>query len=266
MEIYQQAQYKTLKTCLLCYPVNLKFAENISINEELLYRQYNNFVNILTENNVKIKFIDIDKNLPMQIFTQDIGFVIDDILFISRLKDAERRKESEYLKRFAQENNMRFYEMKNNIEGGDVIHYDNIVFVGMGNRSSEAACKEIEDVLRKVNSTVGVIKVRFDSSKIHLDTVFNILDKDNGIISPYVYDKDVIKKFVKNLFEVSKKDADEFATNYVYLGNKKLISCNEKISKLLNERGYEAQYIDYSEAMKADGGLECSALFLCREK
>ena len=266
MEIYQQAQYKILKLCLLCYPVNLASDSNNKINTDLLYSQYNKFINTLTENNVRVKFIDIDKKLPMQVFTQDIGFVIDDILFISKLSDKVRKEETKYLKKFAVENNIRFYEMKNNIEGGDVIHYDNIVFVGVGKRTCIEACNEIEDVLRKVSSPVGIIPIKYDPAKIHLDIIFNILDKDYGIISPYVYDKEIIQKFVKNLIEISKNDADEFATNYVYLGNKKLISCNKKISKMLEEIGYDVEYIDFSEAFKADGGLECSALFLSREK
>lgn len=266
MKIYQQGQYENLKSCLLCYPVNLKKGCNKNINSDLLYSQYNKFINTLSENNVKVNFIDIDSTLSMQIFIQDIGFVIEDILFISKITDEKRKAETEYLKKFAKENNLKIYEMKNNIEGGDVIHYDNIVFVGVGNRTSIEACREIEEVLRRVSSPVGIIPVKFDPSKIHLDIVFNILDKDTAMISPYVYDKDIIKKFINNLVEVTKKDADEFATNYVYLGNKKLISSNKKISKMLEEKGYTVQYIDYSEAIKADGGLECSALFLLREK
>lgn len=266
MEIYQQGQYNILKSCLLCYPVNLKSESNNIINAESLYSQYNSFVNILTENNVKVKFIDIDRNLSMQAFTQDIGFVIGDILFISKMTGEHRKLETKYLKKFAIENNIKFYEMKNNIEGGDVIHYDNITFVGIGNRTSIKACSEIENVLRKVNSPVGVIPIRFDTTKIHLDTVFNILDKDNAVISPYVYDKEIINKFIKNFFEITKEDADNFATNYVYLGNKKIISCNKKIFNMLEKSGYEVEYVDYSEAIKANGGLECSVLFLLREK
>ncbi|MGN0144508.1 MAG: dimethylarginine dimethylaminohydrolase family protein [Clostridium sp.] len=266
MKIYQQNQYDNLKSCALCYPVNLKSGCTKEINTDLLYSQYNKLINTLSEDNVKIKFIDIDSKLPMQVFTQDIGFVIEDILFISRMTDKNRKDETEYLKRFAKENNLKIYEMQNNIEGGDVIHYDNIVFVGIGNRTNMEACREIEDVLRKTNNSVGIIPVKFDPSKIHLDTVFNILDKDNAMISPYVYDKDIINKFIKNIFEVTKKDADEFATNYIYLGNKKLISSNKKISKMLEEKGYTVEYIDYSEVIKADGGLECSILYLLRGK
>ena len=270
MNIYQQGQYDPLKTCLLCYPVNLNVTDKKSpyynnIDNNLAVSEYNKFVNKLSCNGIKINFIDTDDKLCNQVFVQDVGFVIEDILFISKMSDSSRKRESEYLKKYARERNIKFYVMKNNAEGGDIIHYDNIVFVGLSNRTTMEACEEIRDVLAKVNSAVGVIPIRFDCSKIHLDTVFNILDKGNAIISPYVYDREKIERFIANLYDISKEDADNMGTNYVYLGNKKIISCNKKVSSMLQSRGYDTEYIDYSEIIKAGGGLECSILFLLRK-
>lgn len=271
MNIYQQGQYEPLINCLLCYPVNLKIIENKSmqnnhIDKNLAVSQYNKFVNELSGNGIKINFIDTDDTLFNQVFVQDVGFVIEDILFISKMNDRCRENEIKYLKKYALEENIKYYEMKNNAEGGDIIHYDNIIFVGLSTRTTMAACEEIRDVLAKVNSTVGVIPIKFDCSKVHLDTVFNVLDKGNAVISPYVYDREKIESFIANLYDISKEDADEMGTNYVYLGNKKLISCNKKVSSMLQKYGYDAQYVDYSEISKAGGGLECSILFLLRKE
>lgn len=271
MYIYQRGQYESLKTCLLCYPVNFKITDKKSeyynkIDDNFVISQYNKFINKLSINDIKINFIDTDDQLTDQIFIQDVGFVIEDVLFISKMNDNKRKKETEYLKKFAKENNIKFYEMKNNIEGGDVIHYDNIVFVGLSNRTNIEACEEIRDVLARLSSPIGVVPIRFDCSKVHLDTVFNILDKNSAIISPYVYDREKIEKFIPNIYDISKEDADNMGTNYVYLGNKKIISSNKNVSNILQNAGYTVEYIDYSEISKAGGGLECSILFLLREK
>ena len=256
MKIYNYCQSDELKSCILCYPVNFKIIDKSNeyynkINYDLPYSQYNNFINALSKNNIKLYFIDINKNA-----TQQVGFVIDDLLFVSKMKEKERKIETESFMKFVKDNNIKYYEMKNNIEGGDVIKYQDVIFVGISSRTSIQAVNELQEVLINMKNNTKVIPVNFDTSKIHLDCVFNTLDKGSAVISPYVYD---------NLYEISKKDADDLATNYVYLGNKKLLSSNKSVTEMLIEKGYEMEFIEYSEIMKSQGSLGCSCIFDLRE-
>lgn len=270
MKIYNYCQSDELKSCILCYPVNFKIIDKSNeyhnkINYDLLYSQYNNFINALSKNNIKLYFIDINKNATQQVFTQDIGFVIDDLLFVSKMKEKERKIETESFMKFVKDNNIKYYEMKNNIEGGDVIKYQDVIFVGISSRTSIQAANELQEVLINMKNNTKVIPVNFDTSKIHLDCVFNTLDKGSAVISPYVYDKKIIEKYINNLYEISKKDADDLGTNYVYLGNKKLLSSNKSVTEMLIEKGYEVEFIEYSEIMKSQGSLGCSCIFDLRE-
>ena len=106
-----------------------------------------------------------------------------------------------------------------------------------------------------MNIDIKVIPIYFDNSKIHLDCVFNTLDKGSGVISPYVFDRKTIEGYIPNLIEISKDDADDLGTNYVYLGDKKLISSNKNVLDILEKRGYDVTYINYSEIMKGEGSL-----------
>lgn len=270
MKIFQSNQCDKLKSCLLCYPVNFKITKKNSpfynkINNELMFSQYNNFVNSLSNNGVKVSFIDINKNLYHQVFTQDVGFVVNDILFLCNMKLDERKGEVIYLKKYIKDHNLKYYCLENTIDGGDVIHYDGVLFVGISTRTTIDACRELEKVLNKMNIDMKVIPIYFDNSKIHLDCVFNTLDKGSGVISPYVFDRKVIEEYIPNLIEISKDDADDLGTNYVYLGDKKLLSSNKNVSEILLKEGYEVSYIDYSEIIKGDGSLGCSVLYLLRE-
>ena len=110
-----------------------------------------------------------------------------------------------------------------------------------------------------------VIPIYFDNSKIHLDCVFNTLDKGSAIICSYVFDRKIIEKYIPNLIEISKDDADNLGTNYVYLGEKKILSSNKNVLDILEKRGYDVTYINYSEIMKGEGSLGCSILYLLRE-
>lgn len=226
MKIYNVSQYGNLKSCIICYPVNFKINDKSSeyynkINYDLLYSQYNKFINSLSKNSVNLYFIDINKNATQQVFTQDIGFVINEVLFISNMKENNRKIEKDSFKAFVKENNINHYEMKNIIEGGDIIKYDNVIFIGISDRTTIEAANELQEVLISMNYDYEVVPIYFDTSKIHLDCLFNTLDKGSAVISPYIYDKKVIEKYIKNLYEISKKDTDNLGTNYVYLGDKK---------------------------------------------
>ena len=68
MKIFQSNQYDKLKSCLLSYPTNFKVTNKNSpyynnIDNELMFSQYNNFINTLSNYGIKINFIDINKNL-----------------------------------------------------------------------------------------------------------------------------------------------------------------------------------------------------------
>ncbi|MDU4938386.1 MAG: arginine deiminase family protein [Clostridium sp.] len=270
MKIFQSNQYDKLKSCLLSYPTNFKVTNKNSpyynsIDNELMFSQYNNFINTLSNYGIKINFIDINKNLRHQVFTQDIGFVINDIMFVCKMKLKEREDEINYLRKFIKDNNLKYYCMENNIEGGDVIHYEGVLFIGISARTTIDACRELEKALENMNIDMKVIPIYFDNSKIHLDCVFNTLDKGSAIICSYVFDRKIIEEYIPNLIEISKDDADNLGTNYVYLGEKKILSSNKNVLDILEKRGYDVTYINYSEIMKGEGSLGCSILYLLRK-
>ena len=100
---------------------------------------------------------------------------------------------------------------------------------------------------------------------LHLDCVFSLLGKEGALVSPYVYDKEVIKKYIKNVIDVTKEEADEFGTNIVYLGNKKLITSNVSVANKLKKLGYDVKLLEFSEIVKGDGSIDCCTLALLRE-
>ena len=110
-----------------------------------------------------------------------------------------------------------------------------------------------------------VIDFHFDNSMLHLDCVFSLIGEKSALVSPYVYDKEVIEKYIKNIIEVTKEEADNFATNIVYLGDKKLVTSNISVGNKLKELGYDVTILDYTEIVKGEGSVDCSTLALLRE-
>ncbi|MGL4740042.1 MAG: dimethylarginine dimethylaminohydrolase family protein [Sarcina sp.] len=254
-------RYDKLKEVIMCYPT--KYGESkTNIDYKLMFEQYNNFLKILTEYGVKIYFLNPSFG-ENQVYTRDIGFVIDDIFFISKMSMIERKKETIALKEFLKKEkiNIHIYEMKNNIEGGDVIIHENRVFIGLSTRTSLDAIKELENYLNIHKKDMKIIPIRFNSEKmLHLDCVFNVLNDNSCLLSEYIYDKTKIENHFENYYYINNDISLELGVNIVCMENNIVISSCKKISHILEERGVTVIYSDYSEIVKGGGSFTCSTL------
>ncbi|MGL4108745.1 dimethylarginine dimethylaminohydrolase family protein [Clostridium sp. LP20] len=269
MKIYVDNGCDTLKSCLLCYPANYRITSKSNrfynkVDYTLALNQYNRYINYLIENGVKPIFIDITSS-SKQVYAKDIAFVIENFLFISKMSLKEREVEINPIKKLASKENLDYYIMQNNIEGGDVVVGDKVIFVGVSSRTNLDAIEELKKILIIKGIKKEVISINFDNSMLHLDCVFGLLGGESALVSPYVYDKEVVKKYIKNIIEVTKEEADNFATNIVYLGDKKLVTSNISIGNKLKELGYNVKILDYTEIVKGEGSVDCSTLDLLRE-
>ncbi|OEH86898.1 hypothetical protein BHU72_01150 [Desulfuribacillus stibiiarsenatis] len=263
MEVLIRNDFNTLKSCILCYPCNLeqtgKNKANQQVNKELASVQYNNLVNHIAEHGVKVHFVPLNGG-PSQVFTRDIGFIIDDILFISKMTSAIRESEINTLKEVAETYDLKPHIMENYVEGGDIIVHNDGVFIGQGNRTNEKAVEEIDAVLRKHNRSTKLVKVSYDVSKIHLDCVFNVLDEDTCIITSGVYNPEEVTKYFKKVIKVTDEDAKDLATNIVQISKDTHLCSSENFSRILQSHGYQVTYIDFSEIIKCNGSLGCCVL------
>lgn len=269
MKIHINNGCDKLKSCLLCYPANYRITNKSNkhynkVDYNLALNQYNKYINYLIENNVKVIFIDITKS-SKQVYIKDVAFVIENVLFISKMSLKERKVEIEPIKKLALEEKLDYYIMQNNIEGGDVVVGDKIIFVGVSSRTNLNAIEELKKVLIFKGIKKEVISINFDNSMLHLDCVFSLIGKESALVSPYVYDKEVVEKYIKNIIYVTKEEADNFATNIVYLGDKKLVTSNISIGNKLKKLGYNVKILDYTEIVKGEGSVDCSTLDLLRE-
>ncbi|WP_243278756.1 arginine deiminase family protein, partial [Clostridium cuniculi] len=70
-----------------------------------------------------------------------------------------------------------------NIEGGDVVVGDKIIFVGVSSRTNLNAIEELKKVLIFKGIKKEVISINFDNSMLHLDCVFSLIGKESALVS-----------------------------------------------------------------------------------
>ena len=264
MNIQIHNRYNKLQELILCYPVNFSIDKK-TINKDLMFEQYNKFINTLSDEKVITYFLDPKFGIS-QVYTRDIAFVIDDILFIGKMSETSRNEEFKALEEFITDKKIKIKRFTNYIEGGDVIVHNNVIFVGLSKRTSIDAISELRNFLLEENKKYEVIPVNFNKSEmLHLDCVFNVVSNDICVVSDYLYDKNMFNKYFKKRYYVSKAEAKELAINFLLLENNKLISSSQKLCELLSKDGIKTIYVDYSEIIKGGGSFTCSTLPILSE-
>lgn len=224
-----------------------------------------------------------------QIFTRDIGFVIDNIFIKSNiLPDRERELDAiQYVIDQIQPTQVVRPPEEVHIEGGDVMLWENYIFVGTYKGSDYkdyiTARTNIQGVeyLRKLfpNKIVkefDLVKSKLEArdNALHLDCCFQPVGKDKAIIykrgfreeADYLF---LLQLFGKdNLFHIKRKEMYHMYSNVFSIAPDVVVSERKfkRLNNWLRNNGFTVEEIPYAEIAKQEGLLRCSTLPLIREK
>lgn len=223
-----------------------------------------------------------------QIFTRDIGFVIDDVFIKSNiLPDRERELDAiQYIiDQIAPTKVVRPPE-EVHIEGGDVMLWGNYIFVGTYKGSDYkdyiTARTNIQGVeyLRKLfpNKIVkefDLVKSKIEArdNALHLDCCFQPVGKDKAIIYKRGFREEADYLFLvnlfgkENLFHIKRKEMYHMYSNVFSIAPDVVVSEQNftRLNHWLRENGFTVEEIPYAEIAKQEGLLRCSTLPLIRE-
>jgi len=258
------ANYKDLYSM---EPVNDVFKNNyLSRNypdKELLNTQINNFVLKLKELSIEVYQPEpLNHNIYFnnQFYPRDIGFIIEDLFFMTVPTFPVRKNEIYGIEKFKTDNTI-FIKDGINIEGGDVLVDDNIIFVGIGPRTDYSGVDFLKKQLE--NKNYKIITIRHKC--IHLDCCMNLLGNGHLLIcDDYLIDK---PRELSNYHHIklTKQDSDMMHTNVLSINkNTIIIDKNNKYCDHLQKLNYKLIKLDFSELNKLGGGFRCASLPLCR--
>lgn len=256
--------------------------------EKDIVSEMTEFERILKKHDVEVFRPSLIKNYN-QVFARDVAFVIEDHMIISNIIQDRYDEQDAYRKIFARvgwKNIINLPESAH-IEGGDVIVWNNFIFVGTcfsedyrnfkTARTNEYAIeilkeyfpkKRIIDLELKKNDTDPFQGI------LHLDCTFNPVGKDkciiykDGFVSEDDYDL-VVQMFGEdNCFHVTKQEMFEMNPNIFSISPEIVVSDSSftRMNKHLRENwGMTVEEIPYREISKMGGLLRCSTLPLVRE-
>jgi N-dimethylarginine dimethylaminohydrolase len=222
-----------------------------------------------------------------QIFTRDIGFVIDDVFIKSNiLPDRERELDAiQYVIDQIHPSKVVIPPEEVHIEGGDVMLWNDFIFIGTYKGS------DYKDYITARTNTEGVqfIKGLFPNKKVkefdlikskieardnalHLDCCFQPVGKNKAIIYKRGFREEADYLFLvnlfgeENLFHITRKEMYNMYSNVFSIDSNVVVSEKKftRLNKWLRKNDFVVEEIPYSEIAKQEGLLRCSTLPLIR--
>ncbi|WP_241657204.1 dimethylarginine dimethylaminohydrolase family protein [Halobacillus salinus] len=273
--IHCTSEYGTLKSVIVAPPTFMriesimnetqKHFKNENIDQQRATEQHNIFTETLQKNGAEVIELPANPELNEQVFTRDIGFTIDDLLFIGAMDEPLRKQEPLLLKAWCEDYGIPFHESENgSIEGGDVLLDGERVWIGVSSRTTEQAI----DALRSELPDKQIEGISLRDGVLHLDCALNILSDSWALIYPPAFSTADIKRIQSrfNLIPMTRAEYFNLGPNVLSIGNQTVISLkqNKRINQELANQGFHVIGIDFSEIIKSGGSFRCCSLPLHR--
>ncbi len=257
--------------------------------EEDMVAEMEAFNKVFQKYDVKVYRPELEKD-ENQIFTRDIAFVIDDIIFEAGILP-DRVKEFPAIKYILKEidpEKIVYIDNKEevHIEGGDVILWNDYIFIGTYYGEDYSNVK----TARTNKAGIDLVKEKFPHKKVltfdlvkswddardnalHLDCCFQPVGNDKAIIykggfrDEKEYQQLVDLFGMENLFHITRDEMYDMNSNVFSIAPDVVVSERNftRLNNWLRENGFTVEEIPYAEIAKQEGLLRCSTLPLIRD-
>ena len=246
------------------------------------------FNEVFKKYDVKVYRPEIIENYN-QIFSRDIGFVIDDFFIKANiLPDRERELDAiQYVIDQMDPNKVVRPPDEVHIEGGDVMLWNDHIFIGtykgsdykdfITARTNMQGVQYIKELFpNKTVKEFDLVKSKIEprDNALHLDCCFQPVGKNKGIIyksgfreeADYMYLVNLFGK--ENLFHIEREEMYHMNSNVFSIDTNVVVSERNftRLNTWLRANGFVVEEIPYAEISKQEGLLRCSTLPLIREK
>ncbi len=255
--------------------------------EEDMVNEMEAFNKVLKKYNVTIFRPEMIENYN-QIFTRDIGFVIDDVFVKSNILP-ERERELDAIQYIIDQIDPKKVVRppeEVHIEGGDVILWNNHIFIGtykgsdykdyITARTNIQGVQFIKDLFpNKIVKEFDLVKSKMEArdNALHLDCCFQPVGKDKGIIYKSGFREEADYLFLvnlfgkENLFHITRDEMYDMNSNIFSIDTDVVVSEKNftRLNNWLRANGFVVEEIPYAEIAKQEGLLRCSTLPLIRD-
>lgn len=255
--------------------------------EEDMVKEMEAFNQVFQKYNVQVFRPNVIQDYN-QIFSRDIGFVIDDVFIKANiLPDRERELDAiQYVIDQIDPKKVVRPPEEVHIEGGDVMLWNDYIFIGtykgsdykdyITARTNMAGVNYIKELFpHKIVKEFDLVKSKIEprDNALHLDCCFQPVGTNLGIIyksgfreeSDYMYLVNLFGK--ENLFHIEREEMYHMNSNVFSIAPDVVVSERNftRLNNWMRSKGITVEEIPYAEISKQEGLLRCSTLPLIRE-
>lgn len=214
--------------------------------------QHHQYRRLLESLGCELVNLPADDRYPDCVFIEDTAIVLDDLAVVTRPGAESRRGETRVVAdALAKYRPLVHIEAPATIDGGDVLVLDERIYVGLSERTNEAAIGQLRFHTRR-----EVIPVRVEGC-LHLKTGVTRVSRDTLLINRDCVDASPFEgwKFI------DVDPSEPFGGNALLLGEVAIYpsELTRTLARLVSH-GLDVRPVDQSELAKAEGGVTCCSL------
>ncbi len=236
----------------------LSFIGREPIDLALANVQHNAYVQALRALKVEIVELPAEAAMPDSVFVEDTVLLFDELAVMTRPGAQSRRAEVVSIE--AAFNDYREIIARisepGTLDGGDVLRIGRRVFVGLSQRSNQAAIEQLSAYITPFGYQVIAVPMH---DCLHLKSSVTALSDDTVLINPDWVDVNYFKDYQ----QLTVAKSEPHAANVVRINTAILMPSNfPETQALIEAAGFTVHTVDVSELQKAEGAVTCcSVLF-----
>ncbi len=214
--------------------------------------QHREYRSLLASLGIDVIRIPADPAYPDCVFVEDTAIVLDDVAVITRPGAESRRGETRAVADVLEPYRPLVHiEAPATIDGGDVLVLDDRIFVGLSERTNEAAIGQLRFHTRREVVPVSVHRC------LHLKSAVTRISRDALLVNREWIDVTPFAGWT--LIDVE----EPFGANALLIGETVIYpEAFPRTRRLLENRGIDVRTVDASELAKAEGGVTCCSILI----
>lgn len=235
----------------------LTHLEPSDVDPNLALSQWRDYCDILRDYTEVIE-VEPAPDCPDSVFIEDPIFTYADLAIETRLKYSSRKPEHEAVVAQVEQLGFRTAQLPEGatLEGGDMLKFDDKVWVGLSTRTNEAGVRAVAELLEPLGATVTGVPVEH---ALHLKSAITALP-DGTFLAHEDYAPE--EKYFPGF-----RRAPEFLGSQIIMlgGNAVLMSSSgPKTAQMLRADGFEVLTTPMTEFEKTEGCVTCLSVRIRR--
>lgn len=224
-------------------------------NFDVMMSQHAGYVDTLKSLGLKVLELEALDQFPDAHFVEDTAVVVPEIAVITNPGASSRRGEELSIeKRLSDYKKIEKIKTPGNLDGGDILVIDKIVFIGISERTNIEGANQLSEILFKYGYSAKMLQVE---EGLHLKSDVNYIGKNTLLITEKYKDNSSFKNFNK----ICVDSYEAYAANSLLINENIIVPRGfPKTKQKMLQTEFDIIELDMSESQKMDGGLTCLSL------